>query len=83
MISKRLIILLAALIAATFVVPSRANAEAAPKYGKHCTWHGKPPFCTGACPAGKTRVAGTESKCGPNKIECCISGVKFVCCPTS
>ncbi|XP_055329749.1 uncharacterized protein LOC129582283 [Paramacrobiotus metropolitanus] len=47
----------------------------------HCTWHGTAPFCMPSCPKGKKAVDGTKSNCGPNKIACCITGKKLVCCP--
>ncbi|OQV24126.1 hypothetical protein BV898_02078 [Hypsibius exemplaris] len=46
---------------------------------RHCTWHGTAPFCWPSCPMGKT--SRMESKCGKNKLLCCISGNKKLCCP--
>ncbi|OWA52234.1 hypothetical protein BV898_16693 [Hypsibius exemplaris] len=46
---------------------------------RHCTWHGTAPMCLPSCPMGKRSVV--ESKCGPNKLVCCVTGNKKLCCP--
>ncbi|OQV16681.1 hypothetical protein BV898_09192 [Hypsibius exemplaris] len=46
---------------------------------RHCKWHGTAPMCMGSCPSSK--VSKMESKCGNNKLVCCITGTKKLCCP--
>ncbi|GAV04321.1 hypothetical protein RvY_14620 [Ramazzottius varieornatus] len=55
------------------------DAEAALGVPRHCTWHGTAPFCWPSCPYGK--VSKLESKCGNNKLFCCATGNKWLCCP--
>ena len=45
------------------------------------TWHGTAPLCWPSCPWGKRSVV--ESKCGPNRLMCCVTGVKKLCCPNN
>ncbi|XP_055329655.1 uncharacterized protein LOC129582222 [Paramacrobiotus metropolitanus] len=58
-----------------------ASSEALFSGSKHCTWHGTAPFCMPSCPRDKKIIQGTQSKCGPNTITCCLTGQKLVCCP--
>ncbi|GAU89528.1 hypothetical protein RvY_02071 [Ramazzottius varieornatus] len=48
---------------------------------RHCTWHGTAPMCWPSCPMGKFSIV--EDKCGKNKVVCCLSGNKKLCCPNS
>ncbi|XP_055329650.1 uncharacterized protein LOC129582218 [Paramacrobiotus metropolitanus] len=63
---------------AVCVLVTVLETEAKPK---HCTWHGTAPLCMPSCPSGKKKIPGTESKCGPNTVACCVTNKKFVCCP--
>ncbi|OQV12844.1 hypothetical protein BV898_12865 [Hypsibius exemplaris] len=48
---------------------------------QHCTWHGTAPVCMPSCPSDKRSVM--ETACGKNKLACCITGKKKLCCPKS
>ncbi|XP_055329654.1 uncharacterized protein LOC129582221 [Paramacrobiotus metropolitanus] len=75
--NKILWVTLGALVLAGLI----STSEALFSGSKHCTWHGTAPICMPSCPKDKKKIPGTESKCGPNAVACCITNKKFVCCP--